>query len=378
MELNKGAVNVLVLLEIIWRKFTRFFKVKKVENSILIIKADVLGDYIVFRNNLAYIRNSPTYKNYKITLLANNMLKDVATALDGKYVDEFIWFDYKKYNDVPYKRAFFKTLSQKQFREVVSYHYSRTMFTDFAVFAANAKKKIGMSNDFTWISPRVRMITDKFFTQLFYIPDEFKHEFEKNICLTNFITKQQISTSAELPVIVLANEQPVAIDNFDFNKPYIVISSGAGEPKRMLPYNKLLLLVHHLLNTGTTICFIGTRQDAEFVNTVAGHYPEHRGNIIDLTGKTTILQMLYVIKHAAQVFCNESGVYHIAVALKKQVTCFSGGGHFNRWAVYPTMKDITLVYNKMPCFNCDWHCIYKINPGESYPCIQSIQDEKIV
>lgn len=370
--------NGIILTEIAVKKLLQklAFKNKKQVNNILLIKADLLGDYIVFRNCIPFFKTNAAYKNTRITLLCNTMVKDLATALDGNVIDEFITIDYKKYTDFKYKKKFYKELSLKSFDAVFVCHYSRTLFTEFAAFAVNAPYKWAMLDDYMWISPKMRKITDKIYSNLVLIPADSTHEFSKNTYFTQKATGQPVNLS--LPLINLSNKTFTPIQGVDLNGSYVVISSGAGEPKRRLPYDKLLLVAEMHLKKAQKLYLIGTAGDKDFASVLTNTYPHFADQVTDLAGKTSLLQMLYVVKNAQHVYCNESGVYHISVALEKKVTCFSGGGHFDRWAIYPNTENITLVYNKMPCFNCDWQCIYKINNGESYPCIQSITNENVM
>ena len=68
------------------------------EKSVLLIRIDATGDYILFRNFIKIIRKSDKYKNYKITLLGNEVWKKIAEELDGKFIDNFIWLNRKKFN----------------------------------------------------------------------------------------------------------------------------------------------------------------------------------------------------------------------------------------------------------------------------------------
>ncbi len=56
--------------------------------SILIVRLDAIGDYILFRNYLEIIKN--TFKNYRVILAGNITWKNIAEELDREFVDEFI------------------------------------------------------------------------------------------------------------------------------------------------------------------------------------------------------------------------------------------------------------------------------------------------
>ena len=79
---------ILLGLPAVLRFFARFRPTKK---RLLVIKADAIGDYILFRNYLEILRASEKYKNYHITLLGNEIWQDIASKYDSAFVDDFIF-----------------------------------------------------------------------------------------------------------------------------------------------------------------------------------------------------------------------------------------------------------------------------------------------
>ena len=74
-------------------------KSKKIKTkSILLIRLDSIGDYVLFRNYIEELKKNEKYKDYSITLLGNNVWKSLSIELDRKYVDSFIWLDRNKFN----------------------------------------------------------------------------------------------------------------------------------------------------------------------------------------------------------------------------------------------------------------------------------------
>ena len=61
--------------------------------ELLIVRLDAIGDYILFRNVLSFIRRSEKFKNARITVLGNPAWRSLAEAYDGTFADEWIWCD---------------------------------------------------------------------------------------------------------------------------------------------------------------------------------------------------------------------------------------------------------------------------------------------
>lgn len=61
--------------------------------KVLIVRLDAIGDYILWRNCLRFIRNSEAYRDASLTILGNPAWRDLAEAFDADCADEWIWVD---------------------------------------------------------------------------------------------------------------------------------------------------------------------------------------------------------------------------------------------------------------------------------------------
>ena len=77
----------------------RFKKNEIIPGSLLIIRLDVIGDYVLFRNYLKTVRISEKYRNCRITLCGNILWKDIAETFDKEVVNSFIWVERKKFSE---------------------------------------------------------------------------------------------------------------------------------------------------------------------------------------------------------------------------------------------------------------------------------------
>ncbi len=114
----RNVFNFLIFL------FLDFFIGLKKQNvnpgSLLFLRFDSIGDYLLFRNFLAIIREEEKYKNCKITLCGNIIWKELAETLDSDVIDEFIWMDRKKFlKSISYKFSFLKRFIQKGLKRLL-------------------------------------------------------------------------------------------------------------------------------------------------------------------------------------------------------------------------------------------------------------------
>jgi len=90
---------------------------------------------------------------------------------------------------------------------------------------------------------------------------------------------------------------------------------------------------------------------------------------INLSGKLTIKESIFVIKEAQLAIGGETGLAHAACAVGTSNIILLGGGHYGRFMPYSSLT--TVIDNKMDCFKCNWYCktgnlecVRDINPIE--------------
>ena len=59
--------------------------------KVLIVRLDAIGDYVLWRNCLRFIRNSRKYRDAHLTVLGNPAWRSLAEAFDADCADEWIW-----------------------------------------------------------------------------------------------------------------------------------------------------------------------------------------------------------------------------------------------------------------------------------------------
>ena len=63
------------------------------QEKVLIVRLDGIGDYVLFRNVLRFIRDSARYRNANITLLGNPLWRHLAETFDSDCADRWIWLE---------------------------------------------------------------------------------------------------------------------------------------------------------------------------------------------------------------------------------------------------------------------------------------------
>ena len=203
--------------------------------SILIIRLDAIGDYVLFRNFIEVLRKSSDYRDYRITLLGNVVWRSLGEELDSGYVDEFIWLDRDRFvADFAYRSEKLKEINNPGYEIVLSPVYSRGfVYSDMIVRLVNAKHKIGseggLSNMLKWQKRR----GDRYYTRLIPARDGVLFEFDRN--KEFFEGFLQVRLDLQKPTIV----PPKRECPFELPRRYAVLFIGASSRFRKWSCSRL-------------------------------------------------------------------------------------------------------------------------------------------
>jgi ADP-heptose:LPS heptosyltransferase len=363
-NLFRATRFILLKLPLLFKFLARF---RPASNNLLIIKTDAIGDYILFRNFLEVLRASDKYKNYKITLLGNELWQDIALKYDYDFVDYFIFIRKSELYEKPL--ATLKLgwrLFKNNYQVVLQPSYTRQLITDGLAALTAANHIIGFESDNEGITPNYKLKTDRFYTQRLTLPANNYFELSRSA----FFFESVLGC----PVNIYSPYIPV---NKSLNLG-VVILTGAGVSKRRWEKEKFLELIKLIcLHTSHPVYLAGRQHEAETGDYLMQNLSPKR--VQNLIGQTTLPQLIDLIGNAALVIANETSAIHIAAATKTKSVCILGGGHFERFAPYPApmVHNPVCVSEKMACYNCNWACKFAINETQPFPCVSAVTVEKI-
>ena len=307
------------------------------EKSILLIRLDAIGDYILFRNFIEIIRKSDKYKYCKITLLGNEVWKEIAEKLDGEFIDNFIWLNRKKFNKNPiYRYQKLKEIVKNGYEIVINPTYSREFYYgDSIAKVLTAKYKIGSKGDLSNISKRQKLTGDTYYTRLIPAKDGIMFEFYRNKeFFEGFLGETIDINRPSIDVNKIASA-------FNLPDKFAVLYIGASAAIRRWNYAnfaEVALYLKERLNLDVVIC--GGKDDASYGEKICNNLNE----AINLCGKTSLMDMIYIIKNSVLLISNETFAPHIAVALNiKNIFVIYNGIHLGRFVPYP--KEICANYH---------------------------------
>ncbi|MDF2433618.1 MAG: hypothetical protein JWP44_3249 [Mucilaginibacter sp.] len=358
--------NLFRLSRFILLKFPVFFKVlskfRSDQKCLLIIKTDAIGDYILFRNYLELLKKSKRFKHYRITLLGNKLWEELALKYDSEFADDFIFVDPEKLYYAPLTLLKLGwQLFKNNYEIVLQPSYTRLLITDGLAALTASKEIIGFEGDNEGIPPRYKTRTDKFYTQKLILPSDISFEFERS----GFFFQEILDCEISLPY-----------PSLPFNKMQptgIVIFPGAGNLKRSWDAEKFKTLIGLIKqHTSQSVYLAGSVGEIYLGQYLTESLPAN--SVINLIGKTSLIQLIDIIGNASLVIANETSAIHIAAATQTKSICILGGGHFGRFAPYPEQfihKPLCL-YQKLDCYYCNWNCRFLTGENEPHPCVANV------
>jgi len=303
---------------------------KIINNNLLIIRLDAIGDYILFRNFIEILKKSKKYRDYQITFVGNSIWKSLAKEIDREYIDRFIWVDRLKFEKNPfYRYKKLKEITDKGYEIVINPTYSRSFFADDAIVKIiNAEEKIGSVGDLSNIKKWQKNISDSYYTKLLSAKDEIMFEFYRH--KEFFMQLVEENMNIQKPYIKLKSKKL----GFGLPYQYAILFIGANADFRKWSVKNFVEIGRYLkekYNYEIVLCGGPTDlNDAKKFSDSADY------NYIDLVGKTSLVDFLYVINKGNLMISNETSAPHFAVALEMtNIFVISNGNHYGRFIPYP-------------------------------------------
>lgn len=339
------------------------------DNKILIIRIDGIGDYILFRNMLQFLREDAYYANCHITLLCDSAVCDLAKELDNNYVNQFISFNRKQFAKNPlYRNNFLKDLTQTNYTQVIAPAFGRNLFyTDTFVKLIHAKEKITCTGDFTDITFYQKEMSNKWYTKILKSSKDILFEYYRNREFFEKLLKRKYSGLSV----------PYIDDKNTYKKNLFIISLGASDKlKKWSAFNYAQIAKNLFQKKGMLPVLIGSNADKQDAEQFKKYFIN---DCIDLVGLLSLPETLDLLKHALLVITNETGVAHLAcIAKSENIIVISNVNNLGRFTPYPDcVKNYKLVLHpELAKLNSKtYHSKY---PYGSYLKIEEISIETVL
>lgn len=336
-----------------------------VNKNILWIRLDSIGDTILSIGMIKHFKEK--IDNCKITVLCQEHIKIIYD--NCPYVDNIITIDKDKfYKNVEYRNDFLNSYLKNNFDICINSIYSRDVLIDLLSTTDNIKYKIAFNGDLSNIKLEDKLISDQKYNYLIDLNKKNINELEK---YSMFMAALGFDDYKSEPWIWLNNEVINKVENFliynNIDKKYLITVFPGGQYSIRDYYNfhKVIELIENK-ELFTFVC-LGSNREYNLIEDIKKNT---NAKIINLAGKTDILEASTFVYFSKLAIGTETSFSHIACATETDNVIILGGGHFGRFFPYSDLSSI--VVNPLDCYNCNWICKF----NEPY-CITQVKPELI-
>lgn len=159
---------------------------------------------------------------------------------------------------------------------------------------------------------------------------------------------------------------------------YIVLNPSNSHTKRdkinyrAWPVEKWKELIYRLEKEGT-IVLIGNRGEESYFK----HLQPYEKNVIDLSGKTGLAELISIIENAKYMITTDTGPAHIASATSTPVYCLIGPTNPDLTGPYKTpMNEVYIITKNLECSPC--YYLPHRQACEDNICMKEISVEEVI
>lgn len=333
---------------------------------LLLVQLADIGDLILTTPAIAALRAA--HPAAHLTLLTSG---HAAQVIEKSLVDELITFDRRGFNNT---LAFFRPANLRRIWQLRAAAYDTVIFFHHYTFklgtlkfaliakATNAARIIGLDNGSGWF------LTDS-------LPDE------------GFGTKHQAEYWLELAGLVGANPQPqrarIAFDDgvlplAAYHGQRVVIHPGSGGyslARRWSPeaFATVADTLHQEFDA--QIVLVGTPDDGAEKVISAMSAPA-----VDLTGKTTLTQLADVLRSADLYIGADSGVSHLAAAVRTPMLVIFGPSNHAAYAPWSPGGSVAILRSAPECSPCSYvgHSVGLRDGCVARTCMRMVTPEMVL
>lgn len=287
--------------------------------KIVVFRALQIGDMLCAIPALRALRRA--YPEAKITLVGLPWAKMLIERFP-EYFDELITFPgYPGFPEQPVDRLafpdFLKNLQEQNFDLALQMQGSGTISNPLVdLFAAKNTAGFYIKDNYC---PNKALFTE--------YPGNI-HEIFRHLKLMEALGITNYTTELEFPL--------TSKDHEDFKrsalpvtpKQYVIIHPGARGLNRQWEPKNFAVIGDYCIRLGVQVVITGTKDEMDIAENVMS-YMEHEP--INAVGKTSLGAVAVLIKNAAALISNCTGVSHIASALKTKSIVISLDGEPHRW-----------------------------------------------
>ncbi|MCX6186618.1 MAG: glycosyltransferase family 9 protein [Bacteroidetes bacterium] len=323
------------------------------ENSVLIVRLDDIGDFILFAPSLKLLIEN--FNNQKLFFLGNVVWKPLFENLFPESNIESIWLNKGEWFSNPtYRKEIFEQISEIKPEKILFPSFTRSILLEgvFKDIFPNAKAAAWSAK-----SGFNKHILNHNYTLLF---DRHEHGHELEINLT-FVEKYFDFDLPKKQDFLWFN-----LTEYKLPEKYFVVCMGGNQCSKRWSENSYAKLAEHYSNLKPeyTCIILGGSGDIASAEKFKASYS--KSNCIDLTGKTNLIEFAKVCKNAQLIMCNDTSAAHFGALQGAKVFVIANGNRYGRFFPYPKeFKNVAAIFPRSKNFALpryyDWEGKMNIN-----------------
>ncbi len=311
--------------------------------QVLVLRALMLGDLLCATPALRALRAG--LPDARITLLGLPWARALVERLAS--VDEFI--EFPGWPGLP-EREVDEQLAPKVWAELRERHFDLALQMQGSGQIVNrmlATEVAARRNAGFWTPEGWRPENDA--ARFIHWPEQGS-EVERLLALTDRLGMPRQGLGLDFPLKHADRQAAAQMLGKHWARPFAVIHAGSQLPSRRWPPARFAAVADVLSAQGLNIVLTGSEAERPLAALVSAEMDTKHG-VFNLAGLTDLWTLGAVIERAALLVSNDTGVSHIAAALRRPSVIVSSGGDAERWAPADTSLH-RVLWQDMPCRPC--------------------------
>lgn len=262
--------------------------------SLVILRTDAIGDYLLFRAFLSEVRQA--YPTHHITLIGNSAWKPLYEYFDPSYCDNCIWINTAHFQTkhIYKKIKILRHIKQIGYELLINPVHSRDKLNATLASHINALNKIAPQGDDVNLSPRKKTRYDRIYTTLTPSTKDIIFEFYRNKEFFEHLLQKPLETSPKLHLhCPLTRAIPT-------KKPYSVLFIGASAKYRQWSIEHFAEVGAYLMQNhkhNILICGGGADREsgAKLTQILQPIAKECGQSLCNLAGETTLVDLAFLV-----------------------------------------------------------------------------------
>lgn len=329
-------------------------------NKFLIVQTAFLGDVAISLELVGAIKHF--HPNADIDFITTPQSAEIIEL--SNFVSDVYRFDKKNLHRSFFAtKLFAKEISKEHYDCVISLH--KSFRTSLLVSKLDAKIKIGFQ-DAAFSS----LVYDYRVKSNFSLSEHFRVLIPLSVFGIEFLDYKIGNYSITFPSDVKSKIDKL-LNDYNIDNTFMVVAPGSVWNTKKWGREKYSELAKLLENDGLSVVLVGGKDDLEDCN-----YIENSAKVVNFAGKTTIIELMYLISKASFVISNDSAPVHFANIVKTPVIAIFGPTSPIFGFAPIGENDFVIENSTLKCRPCQIHGSRKC-PLNTMECMNSVKTEEV-